>query len=69
MFNHRRKIIGKSVYYIVENDGYMVREIYNDRLVASSKYTHSRIDDALEELNNIRCEQYYTDNSNKVVMI
>lgn len=63
MFNHRRKIIGKSVYYITENGGYTVTETYDGRLVAKSRYTHRRIDDALEELHNIRCERYYTDPS------
>jgi hypothetical protein len=64
MFNHRRKTIGKSVYYISEHNGaYIVKEIYNDTTVAKSKYTHYNIDDALRELATIRCEQYYTDTS------
>lgn len=62
MFNHRRKTIGKSVYYISEFFGrYVVKEIYNGHTVAKSRYTHYTIDEALQELNNIGCERYYTD--------
>lgn len=64
MFNHRRKFIGKSVYFISEHNGrYTVKEIYNGSEVAKSKYTHYNIDDALQELTNIRSEGYYTDSS------
>lgn len=64
MFNHRRKTIGKSMYYISENRGaYVVKEIFNGSTVAKSKYRHYNIDDALQELNGISCERYYTDQS------
>lgn len=64
MFNHGRKIIGKSVYYIGKDGGcYSVVEIYNGEIMTSSRYRHDRINDALEELHNIRCERYYTDPS------
>ena len=64
MFEHRRKAIGKSQYYISENNGcYIVKEIYNGSLVGKSKYIHHNIDDAISELNSISCERYYTDNS------
>lgn len=67
MFSHRRKTIGKSVYYISEHNGcYQVKEIYNDTTVAKSKYTHYNIDDALDELATIRCEQCYTDTSQRL---
>lgn len=62
MFNHRQKTIGKSVYYISGHLGrYVVSEVYNGLTVAKSKYTHYTIDEALQELANIRCERYYTD--------
>ena len=67
MFSHRRKTIGKSMYYISEVRGaYVVKEIYNGSTVGRSKYAHDEIDDALEELNNIRCERYYTDDSRQL---
>ena len=67
MFNHRRKTIGKSMYYISEHNGaYIVKEIYNGSTVAKSDYRHYNVDDALEELTNIRCEQYYTDTSRQL---
>lgn len=67
MFNHRRKFIGKSVYFISEHNGrYTVKEIYNGSEVAKSKYNHYNIDDALQELTNIDSEQYYTDGSRHV---
>jgi hypothetical protein len=67
MFNHRRKTIGKSIYNIHESNGkYIICEIYNNSVLAESKYTHDNIDDALTELNNIRCERYYTDNSKQL---
>ena len=67
MFNHRRKTIGKSVYFVTKSNGaYIVREIYDDTTFAESKYTHYNIDDALRELATIRCEQYYTDTSRRL---
>ena len=64
MFSHRRKTIGKSVYYIGENRGaYVVKEIYNGDTVGKSKYTHRTIDEALRELQSIRDERHYTDQS------
>jgi len=62
MFEHRRKTIGKSVYYISEHRGnYVVKEIYNGTQVAKSKYTNDKIDDAIQELHSISRERYYTD--------
>lgn len=62
MFEHRRKTIGKSVYYISEHRGnYIVKELYNGTKVAKSKYTHGKIDNAIQELHSINKEQYYTD--------
>ena len=70
MFNHRRKTIGKSVYYINDRNGkYVICEKYNNSVLAESKYTHYNIDDALQELNNIRCERYYTDDSRAMVRV
>ena len=67
MFNHRRKTIGKSMYFISENGGrYIVKEIFNGSTVAKSKYTHYNIEDALQELNGISCEQYYSDQSRTI---
>ena len=67
MFEHRRKIIGKSTYYITLNGaGYNISEIYNGTQVAKSKYTHRNINDALSELEAISREQYYTDPSRRV---
>ncbi len=64
MFEHRQKAIGKSKYTIVKvNGGYAVKEIYNGSKFAESKYTHRNINDALSELEKIRCEQNYTDSS------
>lgn len=68
MFNHRQKTIGKSVYYISGHMGrYVVSEVYNGVTVAKSKYTHYNIDDALQELTNIRCERYYTDSTRSIM--
>jgi hypothetical protein len=68
MFQHRRKTIGKSVYHIGENNGrYTVKEIYNGIIVAKSRYAHYNIEDALDELNSISCEQYYTDPSRRLI--
>ena len=67
MFNHRRKIIGKSLYFISESNGaYIIKEIYNGSKEAKSKYAHDEIEDALRELNLISCEQYYTDGSRAI---
>lgn len=64
MFEHKRKTIGKSFYYISEFNGvYRIKEIYNKSIVGKSNYTHRNIDDALQELNNISTERYYTDDS------
>ena len=67
MFSHRRKTIGKSMYYVSEHRGtYRVSEIFNGSTVAKSDYVHYNIEDALQELNGIRCEQYYTDCSRAI---
>lgn len=67
MFDHRRKIIGKSVYFVSENNGaYTVEETYNGCTVGKSMYSHRRIEDALQELALIGCERYYTDDSRQL---
>ena len=71
MFNHRQKTIGKSVYYIENTDllgigGYIVKELYNGTITGISKYIHRYIDDAMLELESIRCERYYTDDSRQL---
>ena len=67
MFNHRQKTIGKSRYYIHEYAGtYWVEEIYNNITTARSKYIHHAIWEALEELDNIRVEGYYSDPSGRL---
>ena len=67
MFSHRRKIIGKSLYFVSESKGaYVVKEIYNGIKESKSKYAHDEIEDALRELASISCEQYYTDSSRAI---
>lgn len=71
MFNHRKKIIGKSIYYIetigiLGGGGYMVKELYNNTIVGTSKYIHRYIDNAMLELDSIRCERYYTDDTRAI---
>ena len=64
MFRHRQKTIGKSIYSITECNGYyLIVEIYNNIEAAKSPYMHYYVDDAIQELNNISTERYYTDNT------
>ena len=64
MFNHRRKTIGKSVYYIVTLNGrYVVFEVYDKTVTGQSMYMHYYVDDAIQELTEIDREGYYTDNT------
>ena len=69
MFTHRRKTIGKSLYFISELPrSYVVKEIYNGTQVGKSKYTHRRIDDAIHELDGISRERHFTDSSATIII-
>lgn len=71
---HRDKRIGKSLYRVVARQGgYTIREFYNDGgstfAVGMCKTIYTTVDEALQELNTIHCERYFTDPSKLGVTI
>ena len=64
---HRDKKIGNSLYRVVKHDNdFRIMEIYNDGAMFAKSYSKARwqhVEDALQELDAIRCERYYTDTS------
>lgn len=62
---HRDKRIGKSLYRVVkEIYGYRILEIYNDSkefCTRKSMEKYDTVDEALQQLNTINRERYYTD--------
>lgn len=61
---HRQKIIGKSIYRIVSEDGvYRIMELYPYRqhFITKTYGNWDRVDDAIRELESIDRERQYTD--------